>query len=340
MGLFSRKQKQPEDLVEKMMAAVAESDTGRIGDLIARGASPNPVGASVPLQEAVKRERAEVVIFLLEHGAKPDVQVGEDSTPLIAAAGQWRGKPLDALLAKGADPNFKAKNGETPLQKAQKKYESSNVRKLVEAGADVNVPEEDGTMPLHRAAMSYSSEETLRLFLPKVLDVNAQMPDGSTALHIAAKRGIAGVALLLLEKGADTSIVDKEGNTAADLADKSFPALAAVLRGVSPAVVAKSAENGNWLLVAPDEVARVTPKNILGYRITEVFNFSARTYTKISRNMESGAESQAIKSFSEIAEGGLVAAARAALSSLGGEAPGRFGLDKKKLQRPDNHAGI
>ncbi len=48
----------------------------------------------------------------------------------------------------------------------------------------------------------------VRLLLDRGADVNVIYPDGSTALHAAARQGYKGIVQLLLEKGADTRVKD------------------------------------------------------------------------------------------------------------------------------------
>jgi ankyrin repeat protein len=49
-------------------------------------------------------------------------------------------------------------------------------------------------------------------------DVNAQCKDGSTPLHMAAKKGFLGMAKVLVQHGADCRISDNGGRRAYDLA--------------------------------------------------------------------------------------------------------------------------
>ena len=51
-----------------------------------------------------------------------------------------------------------------------------------------------------------------------VMDVDAQYEDGLTALHLACDCGQVGVVQELLQLGADSSVVDREGNTVYHLA--------------------------------------------------------------------------------------------------------------------------
>jgi len=85
-----------------------------------------------------------------------------------------------------------------------------------------------------------------------------------------------------------------------------------------------------WRMTGVEEVARVTVKELIGYRVTEIFNFNAGLYTQIARNIETNAESQAVQALHSLDEKALDAA-RAALASLGGQA---LESPKKKLPGP------
>ena len=67
------------------------------------------------------------------------------------------------------------------------------------------------------------------------LDVNARDNDGYTPLHHAAARGDNDVILYLVSKGADVTVVARNGQTVADMANgpvqrvSPFPATVALL---------------------------------------------------------------------------------------------------------------
>lgn len=73
-----------------------------------------------------------------------------------------------------------------------------------------------------RHGVSYSVD----FLISKGADLNVQAPnDGNTALHEAARQGHVRVVVALVEAGADTSRVNKEGRTAAELAEANGYAL-------------------------------------------------------------------------------------------------------------------
>ncbi len=319
--------KSPESLDRDLMGAITQNDLAAVKKAVARGASVHGENYSSPLYMAVKMNRDKVVTFLLEQGANPNELLGTGSTMLLQGLEAWRGDVAVKMLDHGADPNLHAMSGLPPLFKAFEKSRTDAILKMIEKGVDVNTPYK-GVTPLQAAvAMGYMS--IITKMLDSHADVNVADANGKTPLHIAAANGRADIVILLMARGADETLANNDLKTPSALAEKDYPYLAAILRGERPGTPPDTRRAaGGWVLVADDEVARVTAKNAVGYRVTELFNFSARTYTQISRNLDTGAESSAIKAFSSVSEGGMVAAAQAALESLGGHVPSTV---KKKL---------
>lgn len=331
MGLFSKRERGPEDFVKRMQEAVSQANRSEIRSIVAHGGTARPVAGYNPLYHALSRHSEDATKTLLDLGADPN-SVQEGETMLGVALESWRHSLVGLLLDAGANPNVVTGNGMMPLRRALKKSWTTAASKMIDAGADVTVPDEEGLRPLQRAVRGGFTPELIRKMIAHGADVNAQAPDGTTALHEAAKNGNAGLVIALLELGADETIADNDNRTPAVLAQKDHPGIAAVLRGERPGVAQQQGDTG-WKLLAADEVARITQKNAVGYRVTEIFNFTARLYTQVMRNLSTGQESQAVKAFSAVAEGGLVAEAAEALARLGGNAPAQ-GMDKKKLALP------
>ena len=315
-----------------LIAAIKENDLAKAEKALENGANPN--SEMMPLLLAIKFQREKIVNALLEHGANPNQRVGHDSTLLLTSLEYWRTGMTLQLLAYRADPNWLALDGTRPLDRAFEKSRTDAIVKMIEVGADVHVPDSGGSTPLHHAIKGGNTGIAIKI-LDLGADINARDGDGMTALHHAALRGRADQVIMLLERGADETLGDHEFKTPAKHAEKKFPGLAAILRGQRPGALMPQRENGAWTLVADDEVARVTVKGAISYRVTEIFNFNSRVYTQISRNLETGAESSAIKAFSSVGEGGLIAAAQSALEQLGGHVPQAA---KKKL--PGATAGM
>ena len=153
---------------------------------------------------------------------------------------------IRALLEAGADPNARVRRklwfsptshdrgwvdhaGATPFWRAAMSSDVEAMRVLVAGGADPNLTTEAGVTPLMVAAglgwIGNFSQNAPGSFLEAVKyclelgnDVNAVDEKGFTALHGAASRGDNEMVRLLVDRGARVDIVNKEGNSVADMA--------------------------------------------------------------------------------------------------------------------------
>lgn len=115
------------------------------------------------------------------------------------------------------DVNALNAQGESPLMLAALKGRLEMVRELIAAKADVNKP---GWAPLHYAAANpeVESREVVALLLEKHAYIDAESPNQTTPLMMAARYGHADVVRLLLEEGADAGVRNQQGMTATDFA--------------------------------------------------------------------------------------------------------------------------
>ena len=119
--------------------------------------------------------------------------------------------------------NLNARNsvGETALMRAIIYGKKDIAMELLKAGAAVN---QTGWTPLHYAAAS--KEVTAPEFVKLLLDeysayIDAESPNGTTPLMMAARYGQTESVKALLDAGADISVQNKQGLTALDFADAS-----------------------------------------------------------------------------------------------------------------------
>lgn len=139
-------------------------------------------------------------------------------TALILAMREDSMNVFKVLLA---DPRVKlelaAPNGNTALMMAAFKRNMPAVQALLAKGAAVNRP---GWTPLHYAGAG-GDAEIVRVLLAHKADVNAPSPGKLTPLMLAAREGQESSVQALLDAGADTSLKNNEGLTAAQIAERA-----------------------------------------------------------------------------------------------------------------------
>lgn len=247
--------------------AARDGDLSTVQTLVAQGADVNAVNenGSTALHFAADKGRTEVVRFLLDHGASVNVKSKSGSTPLLLAARSGSLETVRLLLDRGAEVNVETGAGQghinwSPLSTVAESGSLEIVRLLLSRGADPNLP---NGAPLGLAATKkhrdivrlllehgasagkehalrlmalHGDVETVRLLLDHGADVNdPTVTNGWTALKEAAWGEDVGKQLrviqLLLERGADPTVIDDQGWTAAQWAEhRGKPALAKVLR--------------------------------------------------------------------------------------------------------------
>ncbi|XP_041099567.1 uncharacterized protein LOC121310455 [Polyodon spathula] len=116
--------------------------------------------------------------------------------------------------------NVNRRNLALQLCKAVCDGDPRQVEVLLKRGADPNLVSPKGVAAVHLAAGKETEKRIccLSLLLQHQADPNVRSVDDLTPLHIAALWGCYQNLHLLLQNGGDPSLVDQEGNTAADLA--------------------------------------------------------------------------------------------------------------------------
>jgi uncharacterized protein len=210
--------------------AVHVDDLAIADELIRAGARPsasNDVGAT-PLHLACTNRSAPMVERLLAAGAQANAKLLNGETVLMTCARAGEARAVKALLIHGADVNAKeSAHDQTALMWAAAQRHPDVVQLLVETGADIRArsrayPQTVVGVQTQRAGREELNYTVLRggstplLFAARVGDVrsigvllargaeaNDALPDGTSALVLAAHSGHGDVAALLLDKGAD-----------------------------------------------------------------------------------------------------------------------------------------
>jgi ankyrin repeat protein len=164
---------------------------------------------------AITFDKPETIERLLARGFDPNTP-NEKGVPGLLVALQSESPKSALVLAKHPQTQVNLQNlaGETPLMLAAITNHLELARLLIERGADVNKP---GWTPLHYAS-TRGHREMMRLLLDNEAYIDSEAEDGTTPLMMAAYGAPALAVKLLLEEGADPTLVNSANVSALDLA--------------------------------------------------------------------------------------------------------------------------
>ncbi len=111
----------------------------------------------------------------------------------------------------------RAKNGDTAIMLAAYLEQKETVQRLIEAGAQVN---QAGWTALHYAAV-VGRLDIIEMLIARFAYIDAETPNKTTPLMLAARRGEMNVVKYLIAEGADISLKNMLGWTAYDFAVES-----------------------------------------------------------------------------------------------------------------------
>jgi hypothetical protein len=187
---------------------------------------PAKAGSYDDFFEALKTDEAQVVAKVLARGFDPNTLSPDGQYPLVLAIRRPSPAVLDLLLrAKGLRAEVRNAKDESPLMLASMAGMVDVCKRLITLDADVN---KTGWAPLHYAA-SAGHVEVIKLLLKHSAYIDAESPNKTTPLMMAAMYGNPQSVELLLEEGADASLKNDKGMTALDFADVANKQAAAKL---------------------------------------------------------------------------------------------------------------
>jgi uncharacterized protein len=164
---------------------------------------------------AVKRNDGRTVGTLLERGFDPNTRDPQGQVALILALHGENMAVAEALMARpDTQVNLVNGVGESALMMAALRGQLEWCQRLLARGAQVN---KAGWSPLHYAATG-PDPRIVALLLERGAIVDAESPNRSTPLMMAARYGKEESVKLLLARGADAKRTNDLGQTAADAA--------------------------------------------------------------------------------------------------------------------------
>lgn len=157
---------------------------------------------------SIDADRTEPIQALLDKGFDPNT-VNEKGVPAIVLAAHSKAwKSLSLLLtSRQTAINVTNPNDESALMLVAFGNELDLAKQLIDKGADVN---KKGWTPLHYAATK-GHVAMMRLLIENHAYLDAESPNGTTPLMMAAQYGTPGAVKFLLEEGADPRIKNKLG---------------------------------------------------------------------------------------------------------------------------------
>ncbi|WCJ43873.1 ankyrin repeat family protein [Euphorbia peplus] len=161
-----------------------------------------------PLIHAARQGHTDTAIYLLEHGADPNISSDLGATALHHSAGIGNLELLRYLLSKSVEINSQSESG-TPLIWAAGHAQNDTLKVLLEHHANPNGETEDGITPL-LSAVAAGSLACIESLVQAGANVNVNA-GGATPLHIAADYGNPDILNCLLKAGADPNVFDDDG---------------------------------------------------------------------------------------------------------------------------------
>nr|ADA72192.1 AnkA [Anaplasma phagocytophilum] len=215
--------------------------------VIGAGASVNaPMGTLSPLAAAVRavNEGADpkaikgIIDSLVQKGANLGSMDEQGNPALHLALVNAHGKIAKVLIKAGANPEQLDCHGRTPLHVAAAVGDTAQFKMMARSSPEQCFSSHSytGDTPLHEALAS--REVTEKSFLKMLKEIKGQvspecfldvinarqLASGETLLHLAASRGYGRACKILVNAGAEVSVVDIEGRTPADVAAPSLKA--------------------------------------------------------------------------------------------------------------------
>ena len=189
---------------------------------------------------ALKQDNDTAMAALLTRGFDPNTLDPKSLPGLYVALRDGSVKVARTLIDwPKTNVEVRTPQDESPLMMAALKGEIDLCKRLIARDADVNKP---GWAPLHYAATG-GHVGIMELLLEHHAFIDAQSPNGTTPLMMAAHYGTPAAVKLLLDAGADTAMRNQLGLTAIDFAHRANRQDAANLIAAS---VRTSQPKGKW----------------------------------------------------------------------------------------------
>ncbi|XP_054466594.1 histone-lysine N-methyltransferase EHMT1a [Anoplopoma fimbria] len=201
----------------QLYISAKEGELQKVVHLLVDGKDPNFLmegqNKGTPLHAAAAEGHQEICHMLVQAGANLDMFDEQQRTPLMAACENNHLDTVKYLLRAGAAVGHKDIIGFTCLHLAAKLGHYDIVHHLLsKASKYINCQDDGGWTPI-TWAIEYKHKELVHLLLSRGADVNIRDKEENVCLHWAALSGCDNVALALLEARCDLNAANVHGDS-------------------------------------------------------------------------------------------------------------------------------
>jgi len=194
---------------------VSAEPAGLAAGAVATDVAKDPLDAFF---DSIRTDRVDLVRRWIERGMDVNSFDVKGDPILLIAVRHGSTKVISFFLTvKNVRVDISSRMGETPLMIAALRGDLSTARRLVELGAQIN---REGWTPLHYAATGGHVPMT-RWLLEQSAYIDAESPNRTTPLMMAARQGRTNIVELLMEEGADPTVRNEAGLGVADYLERS-----------------------------------------------------------------------------------------------------------------------
>eukprot|EP01097_Dermamoeba_algensis_P003859 TRINITY_DN2614_c0_g1_i2.p1 TRINITY_DN2614_c0_g1~~TRINITY_DN2614_c0_g1_i2.p1 ORF type:complete len:694 (-),score=137.63 TRINITY_DN2614_c0_g1_i2:185-2266(-) len=242
-----------------------------------------------PLHLAVLYNRLDMVSFLLQRGADPNLPDIGGNTPLMTASQMGFIDIARILVASHSDLHSKSSNKWTAIHLAAENGHSSIVEMLLKAGAAIDDPGFAGQTPIYLASRA-GDLKSVQLLYDKGAKIDKKSEELATPLYVAVEYGRLDVSRFLIEKGADYEVRMQSGASPIVIASqKGFREIVSLLLEYGANVDVAGAQKMNGLHLAcltgvHFDIVRLLLQNGINIDTTDQNGYSALHYAVAKKN--------------------------------------------------------
>ncbi|XP_052074655.1 uncharacterized protein LOC127712327 [Mytilus californianus] len=163
-----------------------------------------------PLLYAARQNHPDVVEYMLQHGANPNLVRDHGGSPMLLAADRGHTEVIKHLLKYHGDPNLYCDHGTTPIILAAQGGHLESLTALIDGKADLNWQrfESEGKISALLAAAKNGHMKCVEVLINRGADIELSDVNGSSPLLLAIQNHHFDTARALFKLGASINAVN------------------------------------------------------------------------------------------------------------------------------------